>query len=59
MPSFSEHTTIIRLELADAPTEEEVWSAVGKLRNGKAGGTSGILPEMMKLPAVRKSLCLG
>ena len=28
-------------------SEEEVWIAVGKLRNGKAGGASDILPEMM------------
>ena len=38
----------LRPELADVPSEEEVWSAVGKLRNGKAGGASGILPEMMQ-----------
>ena len=35
----------LRPELADMRSEEEVWSAVGKLRSGKAGG---ILPEMMK-----------
>ena len=37
-----------RTELADPPTEDEVWSAIGKLQNRKAGGASGILPEMVK-----------
>ena len=38
-----------RPDLAEPPSEEEVWDAVGKLRNGKAGGASGILPERVKV----------
>ena len=34
--------------MAEVPSEEELLSAVGKMRNGKAGGKSGILPEMVK-----------
>ena len=30
------------------PTLEELTSAVNKLKNGKAGGSSNILPEMVK-----------
>ena len=37
-----------RNEMTEVPSEEEVMNAVGKLRNGKAGGESGILPEMVK-----------
>ena len=37
-----------RSEMTEVPSEEEVMNAVGKLRNGKAGGESGILPEMVK-----------
>ena len=33
-----------RPEMAEVPSEEELLSAVGKMRNGKAGGKSGILP---------------
>ena len=40
----------MRVELADPPTEYEVWSAIGKLQNRKAGGASGILSEMVKAP---------
>ena len=38
----------LRPELADVLSEEKVWRAVGKLRNGKADGAFRILPEMMK-----------
>ena len=38
----------VRSELADPPTEEEVMEAMGKLKLGKAGGKSGILPEMVR-----------
>ena len=38
----------LRTDLAELPSEDEVWDAVGKLRSGKAGGASGILPEMVK-----------
>ena len=34
--------------MAELPSEEEVWDSVGKLKNGKAGGATGILPEMVK-----------
>ena len=38
----------VREELKDPPSEEELIEAVIKLENGKAGGESGILPEMVK-----------
>ena len=34
--------------MAELPSEEEVWDSVGKLKIGKAGGASGILPEIVK-----------
>lgn len=34
--------------MEDPPSMEEVLEAVGKLKVGKAGGRSGILPEMVK-----------
>ena len=34
--------------MTEVPSEEEVMNSMGKLRNGKAGGESGILPEMVK-----------
>ena len=37
-----------RPELAEVPSEEELLSAVGKMKNGKAGGEPRILPEMVK-----------
>ena len=37
--------------LADKRTSAEVVKALGKLRNGKAVGTSNILPEMLKVGA--------
>ena len=37
-----------RAEMADPPTSEELENAISKLRNGKAAGQSGILPEMVK-----------
>ena len=39
----------LRSQMAELPTTEELVSAVGKLQNGKAGGRSGILPEMVKV----------
>ena len=38
----------VRHDLAELPTMDELTSAVGKLKNAKAGGESGILPEMVK-----------
>lgn len=37
-----------RPQMADLPTMEELIQAVDKLKSGKAGGSSGILPEMLK-----------
>ena len=34
--------------MADPPTMEEMRHAVSKLRSGKAGGSSGILPAMLR-----------
>ena len=42
MPSLS-----TRWDLNDPPTAEELETALGKLKRGKAGGRSGILPEMI------------
>ena len=38
----------VRVDLTEPPSEEELERAIGKLRSGKAGGESGILPEMVK-----------
>ena len=38
----------VRSDLAVPPSEEEVIEAIGRLKSGKAGGKSGILPEMVK-----------
>ena len=38
----------VRHQLAEVPTMDELTDAIGKLKNGKAGGASGILPEMVK-----------
>ena len=41
------------------PSEEEIWGAIGKLKSGKAGGDSGILPEMVKAARCEKGFfCL-
>ena len=37
-----------RPEMAHLPSEKALLSAVEKLRNGKAGSKSGILPENVK-----------
>ncbi len=34
--------------MADMPSREELEKAIGKMKNGKAGGCSGILPKMVK-----------
>ena len=39
----------MRPQLAEVPSLEELVEAVGKLKNGKASGSSGILPEMVKV----------
>ena len=44
----------LRQELAEKPTMTELASAVKKLKNGKAGGSSGILPEMVKAGCCRE-----
>ena len=38
----------LRPNMSALPSEEEIWGAIGKLKSGKAGGDSGILPENMK-----------
>ena len=38
----------IRHHLTEAPTMDELTEVIGKLKNGKAGGASGILPKMVK-----------
>ena len=38
----------VRPELAEKPTLGELTKALKKLKNGKAGGDSNILPEMIK-----------
>ena len=38
----------LRPNMSALPSEEEIWGAIGKLKSGKAGGGSGILPEMVK-----------
>ena len=38
----------MRKELAQPPAEDEVMEALGKLKGNKAGGKTGILPEMVK-----------
>ena len=35
-------------EMAQLPSRDELEWVVSKLKNGKAGGSSGILPEMIK-----------
>ena len=39
----------MRPQPADLPTLDELMDAVGKMKNKKAGGSSGILPEMVKV----------
>ena len=38
----------VRMHLAELPSLDELEQAVRKIRIGKAGGSSGILPEMVK-----------
>ena len=38
----------VRHHLAEVPTMDELIDAIGKLKNGKAWGASGILTEMVK-----------
>ena len=33
----------------ELPSSEELKEAISKIKNGKAGGSSGILPEMVKV----------
>ena len=55
VPTSYEPATVATIEqqevcedLADPPTLEELRQAVRRLRNGKAAGGSGILPELLK-----------
>ena len=38
------------------PLEEEIWGAIGKLKSGKAGDDSGILPEMVKAASCEEGI---
>ena len=38
----------VEMDMADPPSMEELMQAVKKIKAGKAGGKSGILPEMLK-----------
>ena len=38
----------IRDEMEELPSVEELYRTISKIRNGKAAGESGILPEMVK-----------
>ena len=46
----------LRTHLADLPSLDELETAVGKIKNGKAGGSSGILPEMVKIACLDTDL---
>ncbi len=39
----------VKDEMSEPPSEEELERAIGKLRSGKAGGETGVLPEMVKV----------
>ena len=39
----------MRPHFAEIPSMEELVGTVGKLKNGKAGGSSGIRPKMLKV----------
>ena len=39
----------MRPELTELPSMEELVEAIGRLKNRKAGGSSGIRPEMVKV----------
>ena len=38
-----------RQHLAELPSPEELEEVISKIKNGKAGGSSGILPVMVKI----------
>lgn len=40
---------VLRSHLAELPSLEELEEAVSKLKNGKSGGSSGVLLEMVKV----------
>ena len=44
--SMPTHQTIYDLDVP--PTSDELLSALGKLKNGKVGGNTGILPELIR-----------
>ncbi len=39
----------VKDEMSEPPSEEELERAIGKLHSGKAGGETGVLPEMVKV----------
>ena len=38
----------LKAHIADQPSKEELLAAINAMKNGKMGGKSGILPEMVK-----------
>ena len=38
----------LKAHIADPPSKEELLAAIDTMKNGKMGGKSGILPEMVK-----------
>ena len=44
----------LQQQLAEMPTVAELVAAVKKLQNGKVGGNSGILPEMIKASSCKE-----
>ena len=42
----------LKPEMAELPTEDELLNAIKKVKNGRAGGESSILPEMVKAACI-------
>ena len=42
----------LKPEMAELPTEDELLNAIEKVKNGRAGGESSILPEMVKAACI-------
>ena len=43
----------VKMDMAELPSMEELMQAVKKIKSGKAGGKSGIIPEMLKASCCR------
>ena len=46
----------LKPEMSELPTEEELSNAIEKAKNGRAGGESSILPEMVKAACIGNEL---